>query len=302
MLRLLMNPPAGYEGFSDIHTKITRNYTVNLHRSRYEVIESMLLEQQSICTSLKQLSREQGNEQIANACSVVGAYISFLLNYSRYWTRLHAQQYRASWDKLQDTIDDLSFILRFTGEEIQSHFQLQLFREHLSKLEALYPFTVFASSEFLNLKETCSICGRSPFEKECTHLPGELYWGEVAHTIVEKCELLSVAMVRNPMDKRCVVQATEKQTRGEAEQFPMVHYFAKHLRPLYKFEVEETTETKPVSFFKDVGVNEQCPCGSGEKYKKCCKLKGFVTRPHVIFRSKGVFNITCQDRLVLGEQ
>lgn len=25
-------------------------------------------------------------------------------------------------------------------------------------------------------------------------------------------------------------------------------------------------------FYKNIGVNERCPCGSGKKYKKCCKL------------------------------
>jgi len=27
---------------------------------------------------------------------------------------------------------------------------------------------------------------------------------------------------------------------------------------------------------KKIGVNESCPCGSGKKYKKCCRLHTFI--------------------------
>ena len=31
-----------------------------------------------------------------------------------------------------------------------------------------------------------------------------------------------------------------------------------------------SSRLEPVNVGKKVGRNEQCPCGSGKKYKKCC--------------------------------
>ena len=42
-----------------------------------------------------------------------------------------------------------------------------------------------------------------------------------------------------------------------------------------------------------IGVNDSCPCGSGKKYKKCCRLKKFVeVGPEVTVQtSNGIKNI-----------
>ncbi|EGQ9325800.1 hypothetical protein F1K69_17980, partial [Vibrio cholerae] len=34
---------------------------------------------------------------------------------------------------------------------------------------------------------------------------------------------------------------------------------------------ENKTSSHPIKKAK-IGVNEQCPCGSGKKYKKCCRM------------------------------
>ncbi|MBK5243885.1 MAG: SEC-C domain-containing protein [Eubacteriaceae bacterium] len=48
----------------------------------------------------------------------------------------------------------------------------------------------------------------------------------------------------------------------------------KHLRPLpkepFKSTQEDSTINKPTISKNKVGRNDPCPCGSGQKFKKCC--------------------------------
>ena len=36
---------------------------------------------------------------------------------------------------------------------------------------------------------------------------------------------------------------------------------------------DKTVKQQPVRKAKKVGPNDPCPCGSGKKYKKCCRDK-----------------------------
>ena len=53
--------------------------------------------------------------------------------------------------------------------------------------------------------------------------------------------------------------------------------------PFDDWDVKQTTARQPHSYFTGVGRNEQCPCESGKKYKKCCLLESGVLRPHMEF-------------------
>jgi hypothetical protein len=44
-------------------------------------------------------------------------------------------------------------------------------------------------------------------------------------------------------------------------------------KTLSAYDMEPIYVREPVRVGKKIGVNEPCPCGSGKKYKKCCKLK-----------------------------
>jgi preprotein translocase subunit SecA len=35
--------------------------------------------------------------------------------------------------------------------------------------------------------------------------------------------------------------------------------------------------TFPIEFGKRIGRNDQCPCGSGKKFKECCQADGKMT-------------------------
>lgn len=43
---------------------------------------------------------------------------------------------------------------------------------------------------------------------------------------------------------------------------------------LIKIKEENTRHSPSVRAFKKIGANNQCPCGSGRKFKKCCRGKG----------------------------
>ncbi len=116
---------------------------------------------------------------------------------------MHDGKYRESWDILQSSIDCIICVRRFT--EDRSRYNLDLWDEHLRIFEKLYPFKTFSSIEMVIKYAKCSIYGRSIIDLECEHIPGNLYWGEIAYSIVEDAELKAVAMVSHPLDKRCVM-------------------------------------------------------------------------------------------------
>lgn len=77
-------------------------------------------------------------------------------------------------------------------------------------------------------------------------------------------EFKSIAIVRNPMDKHCVLEP-----KGEELDYGMLEELTKHITsPYEKIKVDSRMILKPE--YQNIGRNQMCPCGSGKKYKKCC--------------------------------
>lgn len=206
----------------------------------------------NIANEIKAKAIKLEDENTANAAFTVKSYFEFLLSLSNLWNNLYSGQYKNSWTSLQDCFGILTVLRKFT--ENYDRFKLNFFESQLSELEKLYPYKVFNSIEAIVKLEECSICGKPTSDLDCNHIRGNLYWGEMAYSIIKDATLLATALVENPLDKRCVIESVN----GKEMNFEAVNYFVKHLpSPLHMFQVEERTLKYKNEIYANVGRNDK---------------------------------------------
>lgn len=216
------------------------------------------------------IAKVQKDELLANAQYVFGEYFLLFCNLSDYFDMLMREEFKASWSKLQDCLDLLIDIGRFVN--VGERFDVPKILSCLEGYEQLYPYRVFASSEFIVSKSHCSICGKSTQSLSCFHRRGQLYWGERAIEIIDQIEAFQgVAIVSHPEDKRCIIELAD-DIHAEGEKYKKLIGFVKLNLPfLAKFTIYSQIETRLSEDMPKVGGNRPCPCGSGKKFKHCCK-------------------------------
>lgn len=215
-------------------------------------------------------------EELHNDFYVLDRYTDFLSAYADLWNNILSQKFSSSWTSLQDALDLLRLLKRF------SQIDIEFFETQLIELEKIYPYNVFFSIGVTVERFDCNICGVDIDTEECPHMRGHLYGGVMAHAIARKIvEVDHVAMVAHPEDKRCVVQYDDT-----GEQFKLVRYLSELIASgklqvsgfgLLKF----SKRRRPNPEYRKIGRNEPCFCGSGKKFKKCCVSMEYVEGDHV---------------------
>lgn len=141
------------------------------------------------------------SEDYLNDLFIIKLLLSLFAEYSQFWDTINKSDFVKSWVILQNSLDLLRTIKRF------SKFKLIYFERQLISIEKLFPYKVFASSGFIYSYAECSICRKDIESDECEHLIGELYYGRIASKIITKIDKLDhIALVPNPVDKRCVIK------------------------------------------------------------------------------------------------
>jgi hypothetical protein len=222
------------------------------------------------------LGETQSFEAELNDLYVLKTYSDFLRSYIQTWEEILEQRFSKSWDSLQDTLDRLRQIKKFSA------INFQFFETQLVELEKTYPYGVFFSIAATVDHFECSLCGLDIDSDECSHMRGELYAGVVAHGIARSVrEIDHISMVSNPRDKRCVVRYDDA-----GEQFNVVRYLSE-LLAAKQFRIADfgmlrfSKRRQPNPEFRKLGRNEPCYCGSGRKFKQCCISKAYVEGDHV---------------------
>ena len=229
---------------------------------------SVHYETKELFRSILEFAKDINDEDLANAQYVFSQYYCFFTSLSLYFQLLEDKAYRDSWNTLQDCLDIAKFIGRFV--DLTDRLDLPKINELLVQYEKLYPFTVFASAEYVISQSHCSICGKSMLGFECPHRVGQLYWGELAKEVFdERVELQAIAIVSNPEDKRCIFELKEEKNNNNLYE-KLEEFKNLNLEPLRSFTINSKIETRIKENAKVVGRNDLCPCGSGKKYKKCC--------------------------------
>lgn len=181
-----------------------------------------------------------------------------------YFELLREKEFRLSWDKLQDCIDHAQYIGKFANDRLDVPDILDLLRSY----ETLYPYKVFASSEYVITRSHCSLCGKSMQSLGCPHLKGNLYWGKPAVEVIDEIKTIQAVCIEHPENKRCIIEPSDN--RDEMEKFKKRNQFLSLEIPvLQNFSLKSVIETRMKDIEK-VGRNAPCPCGSGLKFKKCC--------------------------------
>ncbi|HEY0686624.1 MAG TPA: SEC-C domain-containing protein [Steroidobacter sp.] len=216
------------------------------------------------------------DEAQLNDLYVLKVYSRFLLFYTQTWETVLLQRFSESWRFLQDSLDCLRLVKKFSA------INIGFFEKQLLELEKTYPYGVFFSVGMKVGYYECSVCGLDIDSDSCAHMRGQLYSGVLAQAIArEDQEVDHIAMVPNPRDKRCVVQYDD-----DGEQFKIVRYLAELLRAA-RFRISDfgtlrfSKRRRPNPGWRKLGRNEQCYCGSGSKFKHCCISNAYEEGDHV---------------------
>lgn len=207
---------------------------------------------------------------------VLRRYIEFFEHYGQVWRLVAEEKFSASWRKLQDALDALRLVRRF------SQIDTSALEDQLVELEKAYPYNIFFSIGAIVERFECSICGHDIDSFQCIHRKGHLYRGRmavgVAHNIVEFDHL---AMVDQPEDRRCVVSYDDG-----GEQFKLVRLLSRLLQER-KYVVSHfgllrfSKRMRPNPEHTKLRRNDPCYCKSGLKFKRCCIEKSHIEGDHV---------------------
>lgn len=146
-------------------------------------------------------------------------------------------------------------------------FGLDYMAEKVPQFQSLFPYRLFFSPAYLVEESHCSICGSSlGLNSGCDHQVGEVYWGKDCTRVVTSAKLLEISAVENPVQKYSVAFV-----QGSSYNYGLIRYVVRALRsPWHGWTYQEQQIDTGEPIFPGTGRNEQCPCGSGIKYKKCC--------------------------------
>ena len=83
------------------------------YNDSYELFNSSM----ELFDKVKEIALDKCNEKLANTQFVFKAYFKLFCDLSSYFEMLIKKEYKKSWDKLQDCLDDIRLIGRFTEIE-----------------------------------------------------------------------------------------------------------------------------------------------------------------------------------------
>jgi hypothetical protein len=227
-------------------------------------------------TMVSSANRAGVSEDTLNDYFVLDRYVDLIESYIQFWRLVWDGNYPGSWNSLQDVLDDLRIIKKF------STLDVSFFEDQMLELESGYPYKVFASIGAIVDHFECSICGKDIDGFECKHRRGELYGGHMAIGIArDMVSLDHVSLVLSPEDKRCVIQL-----ENTPHKFPVLGYIREQwrqgtLRIGYLRRLEWSRRMIINPEYREVGRNDRCFCGKEQKFKYCCIGKRYVEQDHV---------------------
>lgn len=207
------------------------------------------------------------NEEFANEWLLRRLSISFIKHYIRYFDCILNNDYRESWDLLQECKMRLLPLTKY--RDIYQCLELEYLESRLGKFEKLYPFSMYLSIGAKFKKITCSICGYDVRDGDCTHIMGMLYNGQIATRLLDDGDILEVSVVEKPYDRRCVLEP--KGGFGDT--------WKKIFNEFSKFRDLITLEFEVVEYRKDevgkllIDPEMKCYCKSGDTFMNCCWAK-----------------------------
>jgi len=235
---------------------------------------------------VKARSVEQNDQHAAKLAWCYEQILTIQQKYLTAFKKMKDGLYYDAWSHLERVEIELHFLEpHFASVPEGDCYRIAFIEKHARQFQSLFPYKAFLSPAFLYLEKVCSICSNVvSIRNPCGHKKGEIYDGEMCAHEIRKGELLELSYVTNPVQKYSVLFFTDPQTGKQIDHYDYqsVKYVIDGLRnPFDAWDVHWTKIRHPHSLFAHLGRNENCPCGSGRKYKNCCLRESGVLRPHV---------------------
>ena len=218
------------------------------------------------------------NEDAANYAWCIRQVYIVKNHFLKAYNQIKNKEFESAWHHLERADIELSFLEGQTEVDVSGfnkRFLLDFIRVMIPRYQKLFPYQFFISREAIIKSERCSICGqRVSIRKRCHHRIGHLYMGEKCGYEVTDWEFIGAALVKDPFDKFGYILP-----EGLEYNYQMVYSVVSRLRSPYQpwfVEIEKIIRPE----FKSVKRNDLCPCGSGKKYKKCCKETDRILTEH----------------------
>lgn len=215
--------------------------------------------------NLKEIAINQKDEGTANEIWCLEQINKIQCLYLEAFNSIKENEHYQAWCAYE-RIEILLTHLDDNFEYENTEYNLLFIETYTSKFIKLFPYTHFMSREAVIKKASCSICGkRMSIRNHCEHQVGKLYMGKLCCKVIEDIEFKALAIVKNPVDKYAVIFLNDK----EYNYFLLDQLFGNLNSPydLWSLNISEMLKED----YKGIGRNSKCPCGSGKKYKNCCK-------------------------------
>lgn len=230
----------------------------------------------------KKIQQSLQNEEEANELWRVEHRLLVFYEYSELFLLLNKGDFYKAWCKTEEielVIENIS--INYPEDSIITQFVLQ----RILKLQQLYPYRLFTSTEIVVKECECSICGaKLTPRRHCNHQLRKVYNGEMCRHIVRKVNLLGISIVSNPEHKSSVLFA-KSNDGNQTDQYD--YSTVKALLTIWKDTFQHWDYSTRVSYLpkgkEKIKPDSFCPCGSGKLYKDCCLNKPGIRHVHITF-------------------
>lgn len=221
------------------------------------------------------------DEKNANYWAILFKIFEVQNMYIKIYELFELKDFYVAWCQLariEITIKNILRHISFTEDK----YKLLFIQQYTTKLQSLFPYKLFGSSEYVKKEIKCSICNSIiSLRKRCAHKKGELYMGQMCHYVITQSELIGIAVVTEPFNKYSVIGVTKKE--DDRYQYTLIEYLMSLIdHPFNEWSTKKYRIFEPHSKFRS-GRNDECPCGSKAKYKKCCIKKKGIDMEHTEF-------------------
>ena len=148
--------------------------------------------------------------------------------------------------------------------------------------QALYPYKLFISPEFVIRSEECSICHQptGPWSR-CDHRPGSVYCGRLCTRLVKGMSLRGVSIVLEPVQKYSVLRIQQGDGSDQFD-YRAVKWVRERVRSAFdEIAMRKTERFRPHDQVKLQSETDLCPCDSGRTYRSCCASLPGIRTPHM---------------------
>ena len=179
------------------------------------------------CVSLKETYISNNDEENAKRCLLLESILQIQHNYLKTYKLILKNKHDSAWSCIIDIENEIELIKPYIEVDF-AKYKLDIVKDKNTKIQTLFPYTLFFSAGYTVGNYRCSICGEViTLRHRCNHKKGQIYNGRWCFWIKENITNFDhVAVVTNPKDKRCI----PKEFNGKRFDFSVVDELVIHIK------------------------------------------------------------------------